>query len=187
MIEDHSQLLTQIQTIHERSRPPRALDQCEVGADYCVVGSDKSLRVKRAQTRIRFLTPRACARAAFRAGTSNALRTIQSLGGIVVLISVAVLWYFGTLWPCGVLREAARQRDSLAAVLPDSIVDLALAGQYGPLSSDRCIAVLMNNLGTPILSTAQSRSQTMQPFPRPAPVPPVKVRETERRHDVGTR
>jgi hypothetical protein len=115
------------------------------------------------------------------------LRTIQSLGGIVVLISVAVLWYFGTLWPCGVLREAARQRDSLAAVLPDSIVDLALAGQYGPLSSDRCVAILMNNLGTPILSIGQApRSQTMQPFPRPA-VSPVKVRETERRHDVGAR
>jgi hypothetical protein len=91
----------------------------------------------------------------------------------MVLISVAVFWNFGTLWPCGVLREAARQRDSLAAVLPDNIVDLALAGQYGPLSSDRCLAILMNNLGTPILSTGQaSRSQTMQPFSRPAPVPP---------------
>ena len=37
MIEAHSQLLMQIQTAHERSRPPRALDQCEVCADYCVV------------------------------------------------------------------------------------------------------------------------------------------------------
>jgi hypothetical protein len=119
---------------------------------------------------------------------SNALRTIQALGGIVVLIAVAVLLNFGMLWPCGVLREAAQQRDSLASVLPDSIVDLALAGQYGPLSPDHCLAILMNNLGAPILSAGQaSRSQTMQPVPRPAPVPPLKVRETERRHDVGAR
>jgi len=134
------------------------------------------------------LTPRACARAAICAATGNALRTIQSLGGIAVLIFVLVLWDFGTLWPCGVLREAARQRDSLAAVLPDSIVDLALAGQYGPLSSDRCVAILMKNLGTPILSSGQaSRSQTMQPVARPAPFPPMKVRETQRRRGVGER
>ena len=91
----------------------------------------------------------------------------------MVFIVVVVLWNFGTLWPCGVLREAARQRDSLAAVLPDSIVDLALAGQYGPLSPDHCLAILMNNLGTPILSTVQSsRPQIIQPVPRPALVPP---------------
>jgi hypothetical protein len=60
----------------------------------------------------------------------RAVRTIETLGGIAALIAVAVYWNFSTLSPCGILRESVRQRDGLAAVLPDSIVDLALAGQY---------------------------------------------------------
>ena len=58
------------------------------------------------------------------------------------------------------------------------------SGAYGPLSDGHCLAVLMKNLGTPILNTAQaSRHLIMQPVSRPAPVPPVKIRETERRHE----
>jgi hypothetical protein len=132
--------------------------------------------VKRTQTKIRLLAPRAC--------TGAAVRTIQTLSGIAAFIALFVFWDFGTLSPCGVLREAARQRDSLAAVLPDSIVDLGLAGQYGPLSDGRCLAVLMKNLRTPILRTAQaSRPQIMQPVPLPAPTPLVKIRETKQRHE----
>jgi hypothetical protein len=111
------------------------------------------------------------------------VRTIQTLGGVAALIALVVFWNFGTLSPCGVLREAARQRDSLAAVLPDSIIDLGLEGQYGPLSADRCLAVMTRNLGTPILSTTQaSRRQMMQQVPRLAPIPPLKIRHTERQH-----
>jgi hypothetical protein len=51
-----------------------------------------------------------------------AVRTIQTLGGVAALIAVAVYWNFGTLSPCGMLRESVRHRDGLAAVLPDSIV-----------------------------------------------------------------
>jgi hypothetical protein len=132
--------------------------------------------VKRAHTKFRLLTPRTCA--------SAAARTIQTLSGIAALTAVFTFWNFGTLAPCGVLREAARQRDGLAAVLPDSIVDLGLERQYGLLSPNRCLGVLMKNLGTPILSTAHaSRPQMMHPVLRPVPVPPVKMRETERRHE----
>ena len=68
------------------------------------------------------------------------------------------------------------ERARTAAVLPDSIVDLGLEGQYGPLSPDRCLAVMMKSLGTPVLSTAQaSRPQIMRPVPRP--VPPLKIRQ----------
>jgi hypothetical protein len=108
---------------------------------------------------------------------------VRTLGVVAALVAVVTLWSFGTLSPCGVLREAARQRDGLAAVLPDSIVDLGLEEQYGPLSADRCLVVMMKNLGTPNLSTAQvSRPQMIQPVQRPSPVPPVKIREAERRH-----
>ena len=98
---------------------------------------------------------------------------MRTLGVVAALVAVVVLWDFGTLSPCGVLREAARQSDSLAAVLPDSIVDLGLEGQYGPLSDGRCLAVLMKNLSTPILSTAQTtRPQIMLPRPASGSGPP---------------
>ena len=78
--------------------------------------------------------------ACLNSSSRRAVRTIQTFGGFAALIAAVVFWNFGTLWPCGVLREAARQRDTLAAVLPDSIVDLGLAGHYGPLSDGRCVA-----------------------------------------------
>jgi hypothetical protein len=107
------------------------------------------------------------------------LRTIQTLGGVAALIAVAVYWNFGTLSPCGMLRESVRQRDGLAAVLPDSIVDLALAGQYGALSPGRCVAILLNSQSTPIPNSAQaSPPTTLQPAPRPTPQPaPVTAQD----------
>lgn len=107
------------------------------------------------------------------------MRAIEALGAIAAIVAAIVFWNFGTLSPCGVLRETVRQRDGLAAVLPDSIVDLALAGQYGALSPGRCLAILLNNQSTPIPNTAQaSRPQTIQPAPRPAPQPaPVTAQD----------
>ena len=128
--------------------------------------------MKRPHTKLRFLTPREYAGAAAR-----------TLGVVAALVAVVVLWHFGTLSPCGVLREAARQRDSLASVLPDSIVDLGLEGQYGTLSDGRCLAVLMKNLSTPILSTAPTARLQIMPFPHPAPIPPLRIRETKQRHE----
>ena len=88
------------------------------------------------------------------------MRTIQILSWIALLAALAVYWNFGTFSPCGVLREVSRQHDSLAAVLPDSVVDLALAGQFGELSSGRCLAVL---IGRPTNNVQTAISQTVQP------------------------
>lgn len=97
------------------------------------------------------------------------MRAIGALAVIAGVFAVAVYWSFGTLSPCGVLRETVRQRDGLAAVLPDSIVDLGLAGQYGSLSPGHCLAILMNELRAPIPNTAQaSRSQPQSAQPTPA-------------------
>ena len=91
----------------------------------------------------------------------TSMRATQILSWIALLAALAVYLNFGTLSPCGVLREASRQRDSLAAVLPDSIVDLSLAGQFGELSPGRCLAVL---IGEPTLNNVQtSVPQTAQP------------------------
>jgi hypothetical protein len=105
------------------------------------------------------------------------VREIKQLAGVAAIIAVVAFGYFGTLSPCGILRETVRQRDGLAAVLPDSMVDLYLVGQYGALSPGRCIGILLNNLSTPVPNNAQaSRPQTMQPAeppanPQPAPAP----------------
>ena len=66
------------------------------------------------------------------------------VGGI---IAVGCLYLsFGTLMPCGILREAIRQRDSFAAILPDGLINFALELQYGPMSDDRCFSVLLDQI-----------------------------------------
>lgn len=37
--------------------------------------------------------------------------------GIIGLIALALFYDFGTLSPCGILRETVRKRDGLAAIL----------------------------------------------------------------------
>jgi hypothetical protein len=64
-------------------------------------------------------------------------RTIRTIAVLAVLGAIVIYWTFGTLPPCGVLRESARQRGGLAAVLPDDIVDLAIAAPYGEMSHGR--------------------------------------------------
>jgi hypothetical protein len=98
------------------------------------------------------------------------VRTVQTLVGVAALVAAAVYWNFGTLSPCGMLRETVRQRDGLAVLLPNTVVDLVLAGQYGALSPGRCVAILLNNQSTPTPNTAQvSRQPTPQLVQRPTP------------------
>lgn len=99
------------------------------------------------------------------------MRTLETLGGIVVLIGAAVFYTYGTLSPCGVLREQVRQRDGLAAVLPDSVVDLAIAGQYGAMSPGRCLGILLEQQGA--AKPAQTSLQQTPVTPRPQPQPPT--------------
>ena len=72
------------------------------------------------------------------------MRTIGAIAvTLAVLVAVAVYSNFGTLSPCGVLRETVRRRDGLAALLPCSLVDMDIAAQYGPLSPGRCVDLLL--------------------------------------------
>jgi len=98
------------------------------------------------------------------------VRTLETLGGVVVLAGAAVFFSYGTLSPCGVLRETVRQRDGLAAILPDSVVDLAIAGQYGALSPGRCLGILLEQQGAtkPAQASLQQAPQTPRP-PSPQP------------------
>jgi hypothetical protein len=101
---------------------------------------------------------------------------IRTLGAIAALIAVVAYFNFGTLSPCGVLRETVRQRDGLAAMLPDSLLDLAIVAQYGgvALSPGRCIEILINNqtsqaTGRPQRQAAGQVAQLAPQVARPAP------------------
>lgn len=103
------------------------------------------------------------------------MRVVQALGAIAIIGAAVVYWNFGTLSPCGMLRESVRHHDGLAAVLPDSIVDLAIAAQYGAMSSGRCLEVLLNKQRpAPVASIQTSRQQTV-PAAKSPPAPTAAV------------
>jgi hypothetical protein len=84
---------------------------------------------------------------------------------VVALAAGVVYWNFGTLSPCGLLREAIRQRGDLAAIFPDGVIDFGFEAQFGEMSANRCFAVLLDNLTSPVPVTGQaSQSLSMQPL-----------------------
>ncbi len=73
---------------------------------------------------------------------------------VAALLAGVVYWNFGTLSPCGVLREAIRRRGDLAAIFPDGVIDFGFEAQFGEMSANRCFAVLLKNLTSPVLYVA---------------------------------
>lgn len=95
------------------------------------------------------------------------LRGMKTFLALVALIGLVVYLSFGTLSPCGMLRENVRKHDGLAAILPDGLVDAGLAAQYGELSPGRCISILLNGQSTPVAATP------VPPPPQVQQQPPV--------------
>ena len=95
---------------------------------------------------------------------------LLAVAGAVVLI---VVLKFGTIDPCGIMRaqirqEAARQGGfgAVVAALPDGVIDGIIAGEYGPLSPGRCIALALG--AAPVQAPTAPRSippQASQPAP----------------------
>ena len=83
---------------------------------------------------------------------------------VAALGAVVVYWNFGTFSPCGVLREAMRQRGDLVAIFPDGVIDFALEAQFGEMSAKRCSAVLLEAVTSPVPITVQGSQLSMQPF-----------------------
>jgi hypothetical protein len=80
----------------------------------------------------------------------RSVRTIGVLSAVVVVAAIVAYWVtFGTISPCGMLRESFRQRAGFATILPESVVDLAIAGQYGVLSPGRCMSILLEQRNAP--------------------------------------
>lgn len=90
-------------------------------------------------------------------------------------VLLIVLFQFGTLDPCGIVRAQVRQQaaragefGALASMLPDGVIDGMLIAQYGPLSPGRCISLAF--MGG-------------QPPPTPQPAPPV-VQDSQPPHSM---
>jgi hypothetical protein len=105
------------------------------------------------------------------------LKTFLAIG----LVIGAVLYLsYGTLSPCGVLRETVRQKDGMAAILPDGLVDAALVAQYGALNPGRCIGILFNGNQTQVAAApTASRPTVQQPTPNANDQMKIAVKEAE--------
>lgn len=82
---------------------------------------------------------------------------------LVTLFILVVYLSFGTLSPCGVLRENVRKHDGMAAILPDGLVDAFLADRYGALSPGRCISILLNGNSAPVAAAPVAQQPIAQP------------------------
>jgi hypothetical protein len=87
------------------------------------------------------------------------VKVLSILAILVLLLSAFLYSFYGTLSPCGMLREKIRRQDKIASLLPDSLVDGALEIKYGRLTPGRCVAVLLQGGDMP---TAQEIVTPMQ-------------------------
>ena len=88
---------------------------------------------------------------------------VRFVAVLAAVLAVIVYWHFGTISPCGVLRESIRQRGDLVAIFPDEVIDLAFKAQFGEMSERRCFAILFGAVTSPVPTTEQASQLSMQP------------------------
>jgi len=93
--------------------------------------------------------------------------TLKTLGIFAVLGAGAVYINYGTLSPCGALRETVRKQDGLARILPDSVVDAVIETNAGPLSPGRCLALLIGGQHVPPPTVTTAPAVAAVPAPQP--------------------
>jgi hypothetical protein len=79
------------------------------------------------------------------------VRWIRILAVALVAGAGLLLFQYGTLSPCGMLRGEARQNAAhdgggaalLATAISDSVLDTLLAARYGPLMPGRCLGLVL--------------------------------------------
>jgi hypothetical protein len=79
------------------------------------------------------------------------VRWIRILAVALVAGAGLLLFQYGTLSPCGMLRVEARQNAAhdgggaalVATAISDSVLDTLLAARYGPLTPGRCLGLVL--------------------------------------------
>ncbi len=86
------------------------------------------------------------------------MRVIIAILSVIGILSVAALVLYldyGTVAPCGILRERIRQQavreggqlgSFVATAIPDNVLDGLIASQYGALTPGHCINLVVNGL-----------------------------------------
>lgn len=72
------------------------------------------------------------------------MRTLQWLSLFFAFVAAIIYSFYGAISPCGILKSEIRQHDSLAAILPDSVLDFGFSAQYNNPSQGKCLALLLN-------------------------------------------
>jgi hypothetical protein len=82
-------------------------------------------------------------------------RGMQFVGIIVLALIVgagAVLFRYGTITPCGILRVQVREQAArsggaqgfITGAISDNLLDTLLASRYGPLTPGRCLSLVFS-------------------------------------------
>jgi hypothetical protein len=78
--------------------------------------------------------------------------------GLVAITGAVLYLDYGTVAPCGILRERFRQQvvreggqlgGFVATAMPDNVLDGLIASQYGPLSPGHCVSLLVKGAPEP--------------------------------------
>jgi hypothetical protein len=80
------------------------------------------------------------------------MKIILALVVILAAVGAGLLARYGTLSPCGMLRQTTREQATsqgglaafIGTVTSDTVIDGMLAVQYGTLTPGRCIGILIN-------------------------------------------
>ena len=91
--------------------------------------------------------------------------SILAILGILGIGALVLYLNYGTVAPCGVLRERFRQQavreggrlgSFVATAIPDNVPDGMIAAQYGALSPGHCIDLLAHGVpNAPVGNTAR--------------------------------
>ena len=80
------------------------------------------------------------------------------VAGLVGAGALVLYLEYGTVEPCGILRERVRQQavreggrlgSFVATAIPDNVLDGLIASQYGALSPGRCIDLIVRGYPKP--------------------------------------
>jgi hypothetical protein len=100
--------------------------------------------------------------------------------GLIALLGLGltvVSLRYGTVEPCGILRQTAREQDRFFAVMPDALLNLGLSSALGPLTPWRCLTALVDfkPVEPPKAASVPPRPVTPPARPAPANLPPPSL------------
>ena len=81
--------------------------------------------------------------------------SILAVLGVLGIAALVIYLNYGTVAPCGILRERFRQQavreggrlgGFVATAMPDNVLDGMIAAQYGALSPGHCIDLLLHGV-----------------------------------------